>query len=139
MAVPNDSLLNLDQLSNDLNQSASTGDPKDLAIKIQNWLQESIYPLILGAVVFVTLGAVFYGGFLYFTAYGDENKAAQGKKSITYGFIGLFIALIAFSIVTYVQQNIVSKEAEKKIYKNFKAPVNRDVDESYQGGGQLFE
>ncbi|OQA52110.1 MAG: hypothetical protein BWY43_00647 [candidate division WS2 bacterium ADurb.Bin280] len=133
------SLLNLEELSDGLNYSASTGDPATLTQNIQDWLQENIYPLALGAVIFVTLGAVFYGGLLYFTAYGDENKAAQGKKSITYGFIGLFIALIAFSIVTYVQQNLVSKEAEEKIYKDFKAPVTRDVDDGYQGGDQLFE
>lgn len=133
-----DSLLGLEKLSGDLNSAAGTAKPADLAATVQEWLQESIYPLIMGAIIFVTVASVFYGGFLYFTAYGDENKATQAKKSITYGFIGLFIALSAFTIITYVRQNIVSREAEEEIYENFEAPVTED-NQTYQGGEELFE
>jgi len=97
--MADEGLFGLEDLSNKLNNSVGTGDTeamtKAVGGELQGWLQNYIFPLMIGLVIFATVLAVFYGGFLYFTAYGDENKATMAKKSITYGFIGLFIALVA--------------------------------------------
>jgi len=58
----------------------------------------------MGAAVFTTILFVFYGAFLYFTAYGDENRATQAKKTLSYAFVGLLIVLLAFTIASFVQR-----------------------------------
>lgn len=152
------SLLNLEGLSNQLNAAVTNpvsnpnattningqavSDPlaESVGGAIQTWLQASIFPLIMGTVIFATVLAVFYGGFLYFTAYGDENKATTAKKSITYGFIGLAIALLAFTITSYVRQNLLTKQAEQEINEEYTAPVTNEDDSTYTNKAQeLFE
>lgn len=54
--------------------------------------------LLLG----VALGSfvyLLYGAFLYTTAFGDEKKVEQGKKSITYALVGVVIATLAYLLV----------------------------------------
>lgn len=129
------SLFGLQDLSDKLNASVgSSGTSDDVAGQtgqaVQGWLKESIFPLMIGVVIFVTVLAVFYGAFQYFTAYGDENKATSAKKTITYGFIGLFIALIAFTITAYVSQNLMSKDAIQDTYNSNTqiAPITEEGD-----------
>lgn len=143
--MPDTSLFGLNDLSEKLNASVGqTGTGTDsttmattVGDTVQTWLQTSIFPLVIGAVIFVTVLAVFYGAFLYFTAYGDENRATTAKKSITYGFIGLFIALAAFTITSYVRQNLISKDAEQNIYDKPVAPVTEGG--NYGQSSELFK
>ena len=44
-----------------------------------------------------------WGGFSYITAAGDPEKAGKGKKILTYGIIGLAIALLAKAIPSVVR------------------------------------
>lgn len=138
--MADEGLFGLNELSDKLNASVGSGDTemmtKAVGGSIQNWLQDSIFPLMIGVVIFVTVLAVFYGGFLYFTAYGDENRATTAKKSITYGFVGLFIALIAFTITSYVRQNLITKKAEEELYKNYSAPVTENA--PFSTGAELL-
>lgn len=113
----------LNKFSEELSQSAlQSGSNEQVATNLgytlQGWLATNIYPILIGAVVVCTLLAVFYGAFLYFTAYGDESRAQLAKKSMTAGFVGLFIALAAFGITAYVRQNLISREKEQELYKN---------------------
>jgi len=82
---------------------------------LTGWIRDQIFPLILGILIFGTILFVFYGTFLYFTAYGDEARAAQAKKTITYAFIGFLIAAVAFGATTYVRRVLIGKESEQKI------------------------
>ena len=107
------SLFGLENLSNDLQTKvAATADstrlPAAIYTSVAGWLSDKIYPLIIGVAVLATLLFTFYGAFLYFTAYGDENRATQAKKSITYAIIEFVIALLAFSISAYVQNVILA-------------------------------
>lgn len=139
--MADEGLFGLEDLSNKLNDSVGSGDTQAMTQavggELQGWLQDSIFPLMIGMVIFATVLAVFYGGFLYFTAYGDENRATTAKKSITYGFIGLFIALVAFTITSYVRQNLVTKEAEEKLYQGYTAPITQEG--SYTSGEELLK
>jgi phosphotransferase system glucose/maltose/N-acetylglucosamine-specific IIC component len=81
---------------------------------ISNWFSESIFPIIMTILVFVTVVFVFYGSFQYFTAYGNEAKAESAKKTITFAIIGFIIALLAFSAATFVQRIIIKKEYEEQ-------------------------
>jgi hypothetical protein len=58
--------------------------------------------LLLGVAVgsFIYL---LYGAFLYATAFGDEKKVEQGKRSITYALIGVIIAALSNFIIRLLQ------------------------------------
>jgi len=105
----------LDEISTDLNNavtsSNSGGTPleqgKDLGSKlygpVAEILKKQVFTILVTVLLFITIAFVFYGGFLYFTAYGDENRATMAKKTITYAIIGFIIAGVAFAIVSFVR------------------------------------
>jgi len=101
----------LEELGNQLS-SVSQGPldsiPQQLYTKIASYLSARIFPLLIAAAITCTIIFVFYGAFQYFTAYGDENKATNAKKTLTYAFVGLLISFLAMGIAGMVQQNLVS-------------------------------
>ncbi len=62
----------------------------------------------LGLLGIISLVLVLYGGFVYMTAGGSEEKVAQGKKILVNAGIGLVIIFSAFGIVSFVLRNLVS-------------------------------
>ena len=61
-----------------------------------------IINVVLGVLGVVAVAVVIYGGFLFLTAQGDPGKIKKGKDSITWGIIGLIIALLSWSIINFV-------------------------------------
>jgi cysteine-rich repeat protein len=57
---------------------------------------------VLGLLGAVAVGIILYGGFVYMTAGGSEEKVAQAKQIITNGIIGLAIILSSFAITQFV-------------------------------------
>lgn len=45
---------------------------------------------------------IIYGGFLYVTAAGEQERADKGKKSVMYAVIGIIIVLISFALVNTI-------------------------------------
>ena len=119
----------IQSLGEQLNQAVQTS-PDQLPVQIQNtlhtWITEHLIPVLLVALIFVTLLFTFYGAFLYFTAYGDENRATQAKKTITYAIVGLVISLTAFGMVYFVQNIIISRSAQQ----NFNVPTSTNPNPS---------
>jgi TRAP-type C4-dicarboxylate transport system permease small subunit len=78
-------------------RAAGFGEPKTL-------------PEIIGAVIaaFLSLlGVIFliliiYGGFLWMTSGGNEQKVLKAKKTLTRAVIGLIIIVSAYSITYFV-------------------------------------
>lgn len=107
-----------------LNSGSGTGN-QDVAAQVyhtsSSWIAGNLMPKLIAIVVFVTIAFVFYGGFLYFTAYGDETKATTAKKTLLYAFIGLILSLTAFSIISYVQRSFMSENGETQIQQNLNA------------------
>lgn len=56
------------------------------------------------AVVAVAMG--LYSGFLYLTARGNPQQARQATMVFSYTIIGIAVSVVAFSIITIVQQFI---------------------------------
>ncbi len=56
----------------------------------------------LGLTGIVMLGLVLYGGFLWMTAGGNEEKVGEAKKYLINSAIGLAIILSAFAIVSFI-------------------------------------
>lgn len=67
-----------------------------------------IIQVALGLLGVVALGLVLYSGFTWMTAGGDEEKVATAKRILSQAIIGLVIILSAFSITTYVVNNLLA-------------------------------
>jgi uncharacterized membrane protein len=93
--------------SADLAQQLWNGNGTDGGIF--GWIKGSAYSMIITILVFIVVIFVFYGAFLYLTAYGDENRATMAKKTLTYAFVGLAIALLGLGIASYVRGILVKK------------------------------
>lgn len=52
------------------------------------------------------VGYLIFGGYLYLTSGGDENKAKNGTQAITNAIIGLIIVLAAAAILRTVKYSI---------------------------------
>lgn len=84
----------VDYLGNTFKLSAKVDTPEhifELIIKIASDF--------IGVLAFI---ATIVGGILVMTSGGDQTKATKGKKSIIYGLIGIVVAVLANSLVTYV-------------------------------------
>ena len=78
------------------------GVPDDLEgglMNLINW--------ILGFVSMIAVLFVIWGGVQYLTSAGDDNKAESGKKTLTYAFIGLIIAALAYAIIEIIVVKIL--------------------------------
>lgn len=67
-----------------------------------------IINVVIGVLGVVAVAVVIYGGFLFLTAQGDPGKIKKGKDSITWGVIGLIIALLSWSIINFVLTTTMS-------------------------------
>jgi hypothetical protein len=72
----------------------AAGDPRVIAARIVR--------AALGFLGIIALGVVLYGGFVWMTSGGNEEKITRAKKILTNGLIGLIIIVLAFSIVQYI-------------------------------------
>jgi len=68
-------------------------------VNMTNWL--------LGFVGLIAVLMLIWGGFLYLTSAGDDSKAENGKKTISYALIGLLVAGFAYAIVKVVVVTIL--------------------------------
>jgi len=57
---------------------------------------------ILGFVGMIAVLMIIWGGVVYLTSAGDEDKARTGKKTLSYAIIGLAIAGIAYALVNVI-------------------------------------
>jgi len=122
-------MFGLDELTGKLNEAVvkggggtdTTGLAGEIYKALATWLASRIYPALMTILIFVVVLFIFYGAFLYFTAYGDEARATQAKKTITYAIVGLIIALLSFAIVTFVK-GILVKPSGQTQQPNVKIP-----------------
>lgn len=61
----------------------------------------------LGFLGIVALGIVLYGGFVWMTSGGNEEKISKAKKILTNGLIGLIIIVFAFSITQFILSRLM--------------------------------
>jgi hypothetical protein len=76
---------------------ATAGAEKDLGGLVQRTIS------LLGKVV-VTISVIImiYGGILYATAAGDEQKTSKARKAIIGAIIGLAVGLLAPAVVNWI-------------------------------------
>lgn len=65
-----------------------------------------IIPFLISWTINLAVGLsvimLIFGGYMYLTAYGDEEKRQKGTRTIVYSLIGLVIAMTAYGIVYIV-------------------------------------
>lgn len=71
-----------------------TADLKTTVINIISW--------VLGILALVAVVMIIYGGFVWLTAGGNEEKVESAKKTIGAAVIGLIVVLLAWAIVIFV-------------------------------------
>ena len=64
---------------------------------------------IIAALGIVCVVVIIIGGVNYMTSSGDSGKVKKAKDTILYGCIGLVICVLAFAIVNFVINNILSQ------------------------------
>ncbi len=74
-------------------------DIRTAIMNITNW--------ILGFVAIIATLVVIFGGVKYLTAAGNEEAVESGKKTISYGIIGVVICGLAYAIVIVVSTVIL--------------------------------
>ncbi len=66
----------------------------------------NVVNFVLGFLGLIAVIMVIYGGFLYVTAAGEEEKTTKGKKSVMYAMIGIVLILISFALVNTVIKGV---------------------------------
>lgn len=80
-------------------ESVRTSDISCVTSSITHFTSILLLGVAFGAFVYL-----LYGAFLYATAFGDEKKVEQGKKSITYALGGVILAILARFLVEAVRR-----------------------------------
>ncbi|MBI5621406.1 hypothetical protein HY933_00885 [Candidatus Falkowbacteria bacterium] len=102
-----------------LNQVADTIilPQQDIRLIIAN-----IIRIALGLIGIVSVGIILYGGFVWMTSGGEEEKIQQAKKIMINWAIGLAIILLAFAIVTFIMHTLGITGLS-----GFNAPGNQNI------------
>lgn len=70
---------------------------QDLKTTISN-----IIRIILGFLGIITIIIILYGGLIWMTSFGNEDKIDQAKKLIGSGVVGLLLVLASYAIASFV-------------------------------------
>src|SRR3989338_8039000 len=65
-------------------------------------LAGEIIKIFLGLLGIIFLGLIIYGGYLWMTAMGDEEKIKKSQQTIVPAVVGVVIILAAYSLVHFV-------------------------------------
>ena len=68
----------------------------------------AIISWVLGFLALVAVIMIIYGGFVWLTAAGNEERIASAKKIISAAIIGLVIILLAWAITWFVTQGLLN-------------------------------
>jgi len=82
----------VNEINNDI--VLSSGDPRTIAARVIN-----IVMLVLGVLA---VGLIIYGGFIWMTSNGAEDKIEKAKKILKNSVIGLVIILSAWGIASFI-------------------------------------
>ncbi|UTX51361.1 hypothetical protein KI440_00110 [Candidatus Saccharibacteria bacterium TM7i] len=62
----------------------------------------NIIEMVLVVVVYIAVGFILYGGFLFISGGGNPGTVEKARKSILNAVIGLVIAMAAIAIVNFI-------------------------------------
>jgi len=68
----------------------------------------TIIQYLLGFLGIIAIIIMLYGGFIWLTSAGNEEKVGQAKKIITAGIIGLVIIFVSYAIAAFVITQLIT-------------------------------
>jgi len=68
--------------------------------------------IILGFLGIIAVVLILFGGFMWMTAAGSEEKIGTAKKIMSAGVIGLVIVLAAFGIARFVISSMITATSD---------------------------
>ena len=68
----------------------------------------NIINILLSVIGVIMVVLMVYGGYLWMTARGDDDRVKQAKATIQNAVIGLVIILLAYSISSFVVRSLVA-------------------------------
>jgi len=80
------------------NLGLATADPRDAVI--------SLISLLMTFLGIIAIVIILYGGFVWMTAAGSEERVGKAKKIIVSGIIGLIVILSSWLIINFVEKNV---------------------------------
>lgn len=88
-------------------ETAADGEEKTLI-----WYIGTVINVVLGLVGIIAVVVIIIGGISFITSQGDPGKVTKARNTILYGVIGVVVALLAFTIVTFVLKSIGSASTD---------------------------
>jgi len=85
--------------------SAETG--WDSSVTLSQFIGQ-ILNIIFGFLGVIAVLIILWGGFVWMTAQGEQDKVDKAKKMIYAGIIGLVIIFAAYAIATFVISNLTA-------------------------------
>jgi len=76
--------------------------PGDVAAGVKTVLSGALTNYILPTAFFLVIAFGIYGGILYITSYGNEEKATKGKNTFIWAIVGAIIVALAWAIIRFV-------------------------------------
>jgi predicted permease len=74
---------------------------------------EGIIKWVVGFVVLIAILMIVWAGMSYMVSAGDQSKVETAKKIFTYAIIGLLIAALAYAIVKFIIEDVVTEKIEE--------------------------
>ena len=71
-----------------------------------------IINVFMGLLGIIAVVIILYGGFIWMTAAGNEERVDKARKMIVAGVIGLAIILSAYAIASFVINSIITATAD---------------------------
>jgi hypothetical protein len=65
--------------------------------------------ILLFVAGLVAVGSIIWAGFEYITTEGNSEKGVSARKGVVNSIVGLVIAIVAASLVSFVGNSLVSK------------------------------
>ena len=63
----------------------------------------NIVNYFIGLVSIMAVVMIVYAGYVYITSGGDEKNTAKAKNMLLYAVIGIVVAILAYSVVTFAK------------------------------------
>ena len=82
------------------NLGLAEADPREATI--------GLISLLLTFVGIIAIVIMLYGGFIWMTAAGNEEKVSKAKKIIASGIIGLIVILSSWLIINFVEEHVTN-------------------------------
>lgn len=93
------------QTLNNLNTFQDSAAPSDQKVPLPE-LVANIIQVVLGIVGLIFIGLIIYGGYLWGTARGSEERVTTGRRLIFEATIGVIIILGAYFLTAFIVQQI---------------------------------